>query len=98
MLRGYPIYHGELFELGGAGVLSSIAFSATTYFGSLAFDIAKDLAFTPDLTPEALAFWTASQDWSIVAAAICGIVGLGIVGFGANKIRNILKRTTFDEE
>jgi hypothetical protein len=97
-VKAFPIYEGEMFELGSTGVLASIAFSGATYFVSLGVDLAQQLAFNETGKAEVLAFWQASRNWSFGLGALCAIVGLGLFAFGANKIRNILNRTTFEDE
>lgn len=95
-VKEYPVDRDELFELGGAGLLTTLFFSIGFSLLSRYLELVKDLEFERDLPKELIARWSAIRDDAYTGAAI--FISCGIVVFlvGGAKIWSIIRSTEHD--
>lgn len=94
-MRTYPVMESELHELAWIGVGATAAFSLGLSSLGFAVDLARDMAFAPEMPRTVLSLWQGVLVGAGVFSFSCMIVGAILFLYGKRKIKNIKDETRF---
>jgi hypothetical protein len=97
VVRFYFLTKGEMWALGGAGLVWGAFYSLGSFLIGFRVDAQMNLALAQGVKPETLAQWQAYSDGALYAGIVCFVVASAAViasGFG---IAGVIKRTRHKE-
>ena len=92
-VKAYPVTRDELFGLGGAGFIATVAFSIGTNYLNRSYDIRKDLELSYGVPPDLKIRWDTRATDDLFFGWIIILIGIAAILAGGAKILSIIRST-----
>lgn len=98
VMKEYPLTEGDMRDLTKTGILTSLSFSITGFCIGFLVDVSKDMAFSENIKPEIIGFWSGIWWCVLVAAIISFLFGAYQLRSGKHRLSEIMEETEHVDE